>query len=289
MSQFWEYWPNALETALHWNLGKVLWWIVGHFRSTSRDRLMAGTITDNLTQSTTTAEGSGASLPQRSLFCADGPVPVVGRSHPHPRVTGAGRTPGSVTGSPLPETVADASPEEWRDVVGYEGLYEVSDHGRVRRHVHAPKTTKSKPGRLISISPKFGRGRTSIYMRVQLWKGGRSRDFLVHRLVWNAFFGGLSDDVQIHHQNENTLDNRPSNLRSTTPALHRHLHAGQGVTSAYRHVSRVASGGWTANVGGKALYFKSEIEAARAADAYAIEAFGADAILNFPQEARHVA
>lgn len=104
--------------------------------------------------------------------------------------------------------------EVWRPVVGYEGLYEVSDLGRVR----APDkltTTKGagnylRPGRLIAQS----KGR---YLSVCLYRQGRKRTKLVHLLVADAFLGPRpSRHYVVCHGLGGPHDNRVSNLRYDT-------------------------------------------------------------------------
>lgn len=104
--------------------------------------------------------------------------------------------------------------ETWKPVVGYEGLYEVSDQGRVRRipamieTVRGPRPT---PGRIL----KLGEHRDG-YKKVVLSKSHRTRTWNVHRLVARAFLGPCPDDLVVCHINGNPSDNRPSNLRYGT-------------------------------------------------------------------------
>lgn len=100
-------------------------------------------------------------------------------------------------------------PERWIAVPGYEGRYEVSDGGRVRSIIRAP--------RLKNPSPK-GRGG---YVRVRLSDKsatGKMTDHLVHRLVMRAFVGPCPDGMVVCHNNGSSDDNRLANLRYDTPA-----------------------------------------------------------------------
>lgn len=89
--------------------------------------------------------------------------------------------------------------EEWKDVVGYEGIYEVSNRGRVRTHKN--KTTYTiKHGirhwkqRILKEKAKNNRD-----VRVSLWKGGKRKDYLVHRLVAEAFIPNPANKPTVNH------------------------------------------------------------------------------------------
>jgi len=107
--------------------------------------------------------------------------------------------------------------EDWRPVVGYEGLYEVSDLGRVRS---ARRASNTHPGRILkpNLSP-------SGYLDVQLCRHNRPIHFRVHRLVLAAFVRRPIDREQANHINGVKIDNRPSNLEWLTPSGNkRHAH-----------------------------------------------------------------
>ena len=91
--------------------------------------------------------------------------------------------------------------EKWRDVYGYDGMYQVSDLGRVRSKYSGEwKVMKA-------------RKRLDGYLSVDLWKNGKKKHFLIHRLVAHAFI--QNDDetkTQINHINEVKSDNRVSNI-----------------------------------------------------------------------------
>jgi hypothetical protein len=113
--------------------------------------------------------------------------------------------------------------EEWRDIRGWEGLYQVSNLGRVRS---LPRThTRYHPTlQMDSVFHSKGRvlrpGRKdSGYLIVVLsdMTNGRQRVARVHRLVCEAFNGpSPSDDHEVAH-NDNTRDNNvATNLRWAT-------------------------------------------------------------------------
>ena len=101
--------------------------------------------------------------------------------------------------------------EEWRDVVGYEGLYQVSDQGRVKsleRKNCLGRTVKERI--LKSRTNRYG------YMEVNLCAGGKRKVFAVHRLVCQAFHENLDNKPQVNHLNEDKKDNRACNLEWCT-------------------------------------------------------------------------
>ena len=77
--------------------------------------------------------------------------------------------------------------EIWKDVVGYENIYEVSNFGNVR--THKDKTTRTKKHGLRRWKQRNLRNKTpnGRDVRVSLWKDGKVKDWLAHRLVAYAF------------------------------------------------------------------------------------------------------
>lgn len=95
-------------------------------------------------------------------------------------------------------------PEEWRPVAGYEGLYEVSDLGRIR----SVKNEKTKHRGLV-LSQAHNRGR---YRQVTLKKGGHGRTLMVHQVVAHAFLGEQKPGLEVRHLNGDKEDNGVANL-----------------------------------------------------------------------------
>ena len=91
--------------------------------------------------------------------------------------------------------------EVWKPVLGYEGLYEVSNWGRVK----SVKYTKRGKNHILS-SVKGN------YLRVNLYKGKKGKQFLIHRLVYEAFNGKIPSNMQINHIDENRWNNNLDNL-----------------------------------------------------------------------------
>lgn len=112
----------------------------------------------------------------------------------------------------VPETT-----ETWKAVVGYEGLYEVSDLGRVRSvtRVVGRKGKGDLPiaGRemRLQLTPRG-------YLRVQLGRDGGHENHLVHTLVAEAFLGPAPSTVhEINHKFGIKTDNRVTEIEWVTP------------------------------------------------------------------------
>ena len=92
--------------------------------------------------------------------------------------------------------------EEWKAIKGYEGIYEVSNLGRVR----------SKNGEITPQPNSAG------YLRVKLSKNGEKRRFLVHRLVADAFVVNPNPEVNnvVNHLDCDIHNNSAENLEWTT-------------------------------------------------------------------------
>ena len=111
--------------------------------------------------------------------------------------------------------------EEWREVRGYEGLYEVSDMGRVRsldRVVHLsensvrPACDSLRKGRILKPEKDTRGG----YMIVNLSKDGSVKKKKIHRLVMEAFVGECPEGYQVNHLDENPENNALLNLEYVT-------------------------------------------------------------------------
>lgn len=119
---------------------------------------------------------------------------------------------------PIPNKLMKRT-ERWRDVIGYEGLYQVSDWGRVRsmdRVVsHNWSGTQVCKGRILSLrrSSKTGKVKS---LSAQLWKAGVRTTKPVHRLVLEAWVGPCPDGCEGCHNDGDGANNVVSNLRWDT-------------------------------------------------------------------------
>lgn len=93
--------------------------------------------------------------------------------------------------------------------MGYEGLYEVSDLGRVR------SLNYRKTGKVRLLNPLLA---SSGYHQVILFKDKKKKQLYIHRLVVTAFRGPIPVGMVVNHINEIKTDNRLSNLEICTIA-----------------------------------------------------------------------
>lgn len=105
--------------------------------------------------------------------------------------------------------------EEWKPVVGYEGLYEVSTKGRVRsldRHVAGANGSRRLiRGRMLALTPSDWNGG---YISVELSREGRGnrKRVLVHRIELEAFIGPCPPGQEGCHKDDNEQNNDLANL-----------------------------------------------------------------------------
>lgn len=107
--------------------------------------------------------------------------------------------------------------ENWKDIPGYEGLYQVSDMGRVKslkRKAHNPHNG------LVTVHEKIlSTGQTySGHLNVVLCKDGTRKTKLVHMLVMSTFRGLPQKGCEVRHLNSDPTDNRLCNLKYGTRA-----------------------------------------------------------------------
>lgn len=104
--------------------------------------------------------------------------------------------------------------EIWKDIVGYEGLYQVSNLGRVRsldRYVlHKQSVRKLHKGCIMNPYRITG------YPAVHLSKDGQKKGFLVHRLVATAFIPNPNNLPEVNHKDESRTNNIVDNLEWCT-------------------------------------------------------------------------
>jgi hypothetical protein len=113
--------------------------------------------------------------------------------------------------------------EKWLPVDGYEGVYEVSNIGRVRRVCGG---RGSIAGRILTCKTA-----PNGYQHVDLSIQDKKTRFLIHRLVATAFLGKPDFNAEVNHKDGIKTNNRMENLEWVT--------RGQNISHAYRTSLRV--------------------------------------------------
>ena len=111
--------------------------------------------------------------------------------------------------------MSDSLLEEWRDIVGYEGLYQVSDSGMVKS---VSRMASHKAYGLMRVDEKILKpcvlksGYSSVVLSVQ----SKTKSLLVHRIVSAAFIPNPESKPHVNHKNGIKTDNRAINLEWCT-------------------------------------------------------------------------
>lgn len=102
--------------------------------------------------------------------------------------------------------------EIWKDIPGYEGIYQASTFGRIR-------TTEGKVTQSILHGERRwksrmlkGRGNQPAGKRVTLWKDKQQKDFLVARVIARTFLGEPPEGFTVNHKDGDRLNNHIENL-----------------------------------------------------------------------------
>ena len=106
--------------------------------------------------------------------------------------------------------------EKWKDIRSYEGLYMVSDRGRVKS-VYGFKNMKARSAGFYNRDELIMRPRNNKnYYHVTLYKNGEQKMFLVHRLVADAFIANPMNKPCVNHMDGDKYNNNASNLEWCT-------------------------------------------------------------------------
>jgi hypothetical protein len=103
--------------------------------------------------------------------------------------------------------------EQWKDIPGYEGVYQASTHGAIR--TVEGKTTSNRRYKTRRWKSRILKGRGDnprTGKRVSLWKDGKHKDWLVARLVALTFLGYPPEGFTVNHKDGNRLNNTVENL-----------------------------------------------------------------------------
>jgi hypothetical protein len=127
------------------------------------------------------------------------------------------------------------------------------------------------------------------YAQTHIRTDGSSRDILMHRTILSL---GSGHHPEVHHINNNGLDNRRCNLLILSAAEHRKAHGVKRTNSSSPYLGVYWDKVWKRWVSAKQLNgerihigrFGSELESARAYDLFMLDRVGLTARLNFPLE-----
>lgn len=106
--------------------------------------------------------------------------------------------------------------EEWKDIEGYEGLYQVSNEG------NAKSLNYNHTGREKLLKPSV---RGNGYLQVQLCKDGKKENKDIHRLVAEAFIPNPNNYEIVHHIDHNRQNNVVENLMWMNKEEHDKVHS----------------------------------------------------------------
>jgi hypothetical protein len=102
--------------------------------------------------------------------------------------------------------------EIWKDVIGYEGFYQVSNFGNVKRVGSFRGVNKAYLNDYYLNPRDNGKG----YLRIKLTINNKSKRVMLHRIIAEAFIENQNNYPVINHINGNRQDNRIENLEWCT-------------------------------------------------------------------------
>ena len=150
----------------------------------------------------------------------------------------------------MSEEIIQRTDEIWTPVSGYDGVYDVSSEGRVRRvegqvFDRGLGAMKRIRGKIIKQKVK-----ENGYARVMLCKDGKREERYVHRIVAKAFIPNPDEATDVDHINRERADNRACNLRWVNRSRNiRNSDRYKNSTSAYYGVAwDKYAGKWKASI-----------------------------------------
>ncbi len=137
--------------------------------------------------------------------------------------------------------------EQWKDIQGYEGLYQVSNEGRVRgldRNINSPHESTRRIRGKVLIPKKCTKGR---YLQQAMCKEGIVKYILIHRMVAFAFIEGYFEGAEVNHINGDRYNNSVDNLEwchrsyNIQHSYNTGLRIGTVLTREQCHLSKLSS------------------------------------------------
>ena len=101
----------------------------------------------------------------------------------------------------------DFKNEVWKPIKNYENLYDISNYGRVKRKIFINRMTILNKEKILKCVSTTGN-----YLLIGLYKNGKCKTRLVHRLVAETFLNNENNYQEINHIDENKHNNRIDNL-----------------------------------------------------------------------------
>lgn len=105
--------------------------------------------------------------------------------------------------------------EIWKDIKGYEGIYQISNFGNVKSLSFGPKNIKQLSSKSKTLKQSLS---SSGYLHVQLYKHGKPKTMLIHVLVASTFIENPLNKREVNHIDGNKQNNNANNLEWVTRA-----------------------------------------------------------------------